>query len=704
MAKVIDKATAFKNEISGSTTNKIVCKAASHEVAGPKKKHVDYLLQLTSSPHCQIPVLVDLVGDRLRNTNWVVVFKGLIVSHNLMSLGNEKYIQCVATKQHMFNLDTFNDKSDFLATDMSVHVRKYARYMSSYAAGYKIMALDVCRVPKGEESPFRTMETTKVLKAAAAIQRQLDCLLEIEVSSSDLTNGVINTAFLMLYKDLIKLYTAYNDILINLLDKFFESKKSQCKETIEAYRKFLTRQEGVQKFLSLAEEVGVDKSTHKDLRKVPDDLLPALEEHLSEMDSLRKANASQPSPVIKAASEKLSALSSVAPKKPPLSKKQSSGSGIASGLPSASEEILEAQKKRFEELKRQATLKGSPDKVSVSSQEAEPPKKSSSNDLLGLDSAFGGQQPAVAASAAATQQPTSSFNPWATATTTTASATSNGGIPQTQPVSTATSNNPFQPQAAATATVPTTSGASSDPWGVQGQTTGYQEVDLFSEIRGVNFDNVFGSSEPQQQRQQAPAFGGNPVPQQSASVHPSLMGGDILMPQAVGPLASQSMMQPQPQRLTKDVDSSLARAAENLSIEMSGSRGGIAKKAEHQWGPTKESVKTGGANYIKQQLQPRSLPPGAGGGAPVDWSKGSYAGYFPNQPPMQQQPVMMQPGMMQPGMMQPGMGMGMMQPGMGMMPQQQFTQQPQGGMWSQQPVRQQPADPFGSLGQHASLF
>ena len=96
-------------------------------------------------------------------------------------------------------------------------------------------------------------------------------------------------------------------------------------------------------------------------------------------------------------------------------------------------------------------------------------------------------------------------------------------------------------------------------------------------------------------------------------------------------------------------------------------------RADHQWGPTKESVKTGGANYIKQQLQPRSLPPGAGGGAPVDWSKGSYAGYFPNQPPMQQQPVMMQPGMMQPGMMQPGMGMGMMQPGMGMMPQQQFT-------------------------------
>ncbi len=41
MSVVLDKATAFRNEISGSTTNKIVCKASSRELAGPKKKHVD---------------------------------------------------------------------------------------------------------------------------------------------------------------------------------------------------------------------------------------------------------------------------------------------------------------------------------------------------------------------------------------------------------------------------------------------------------------------------------------------------------------------------------------------------------------------------------------------------------------------------------------------------------------------------------------
>ncbi len=51
----------------------------------------------------------------------------------------------------------------------------------------------------------------------------------------------------------MKLYTVYNDIMINLLEKFFEMKKAQCRETIEFYRRFLTRQEGVQAFLQLAE-------------------------------------------------------------------------------------------------------------------------------------------------------------------------------------------------------------------------------------------------------------------------------------------------------------------------------------------------------------------------------------------------------------------------------------------------------------------
>ena len=87
-------------------------------------------------------------------------------------------------------------------------------------------------------------------------------------------------------------------------------KKAQCKEAIEIYRKFLTRQENVQNFLKLAEvsdcllfflkiflcvpkEIGVDQKSHLNLRQVPADLLQALEEHIGEMDTIRKAANNQ---------------------------------------------------------------------------------------------------------------------------------------------------------------------------------------------------------------------------------------------------------------------------------------------------------------------------------------------------------------------------------------------------------------------------
>ena len=40
--------------------------------------------------------------------------------------------------------------------------------------------------------------------------------------------------------------------------------------------------------------MGVDKETHVNLRQVPEDLLPALETHLSEMDTTKKSSGSQP--------------------------------------------------------------------------------------------------------------------------------------------------------------------------------------------------------------------------------------------------------------------------------------------------------------------------------------------------------------------------------------------------------------------------
>lgn len=96
---------------------------------------------------------------------------------------------------------------------------------------------------------MRTMNTEKLIKTLPHIQNQLDALLDFQVNrshseemrnshshikkclvvffpplllrlqpnSNELTNGVINTAFMLLFKDSIRLFAAYNEGVINML-------------------------------------------------------------------------------------------------------------------------------------------------------------------------------------------------------------------------------------------------------------------------------------------------------------------------------------------------------------------------------------------------------------------------------------------------------------------------------------------------------
>lgn len=93
------------------------------------------------------------------------------------------------------------------------------------------------------------MTTEKLLKGMPVLQTQIDTLLEFDVciyilivkpavSSTELSfnwsglasfqvhpkelnNGIINAAFMLLFKDLVKLFASYNDGIINLLGQYW---------------------------------------------------------------------------------------------------------------------------------------------------------------------------------------------------------------------------------------------------------------------------------------------------------------------------------------------------------------------------------------------------------------------------------------------------------------------------------------------------
>ncbi|KAG8124076.1 hypothetical protein E2320_019433 [Naja naja] len=283
-----DRIAAAQYSVTGSAVARAVCKATTHEVMGPKKKHLDYpppklrmcgefkigrkvctavrviqklpllvldheenctddLIQATNETNVNIPQMADTLFERATNTSWVVVFKALVTTHHLMVHGNERFIQYLASRNTLFNLSNFLDKSGSHGYDMSTFIRRYSRYLNEKAFSYRQMAFDFARVHPNE-----------------------------------LTNGVINAAFMLLFKDLIKLFACYNDGVINLLEKFFEMKKGQCKDALEIYKRFLTRMTRVSEFLKVAE--------------APSSLMETLEQHLNTLEGKKPGNnASKPS-------------------------------------------------------------------------------------------------------------------------------------------------------------------------------------------------------------------------------------------------------------------------------------------------------------------------------------------------------------------------------------------------------------------------
>ncbi|OXB67604.1 hypothetical protein ASZ78_016727 [Callipepla squamata] len=336
---ITDRITAAQHSVTGSAVAKAVCKATTHEVMGPKKKHLDYLIQCTNEMNVNIPQLADTLFERTANSSWVVVFKALITTHHLMMYGNERFIQYLASRNTLFNLNNYLDKSAMQGYDMSTFIRRYSRYLNEKALSYRLVAVDFTKMKRGIDGVMRTMNAEKLLKTLPIIQNQHDALLDFDANPNELTNGVINAAFMLLFKDSIRLFAAYNEGIINLLEKYFDMKKNQCKEGLDMYKKFLARMTKLSEFLKVAEQVGIDQGDIPDLTQAPSSLLEALEQHLASLEGKKTKEVS--------AASRASALSSA------VSTLANTGMSLSRMDEKEKQQALEEEQARLQALKEQ---------------------------------------------------------------------------------------------------------------------------------------------------------------------------------------------------------------------------------------------------------------------------------------------------------------------------------------------------------------
>nr|XP_034333046.1 phosphatidylinositol-binding clathrin assembly protein LAP isoform X10 [Crassostrea gigas] len=721
---IMDRVTAAKHSLAGQGLAKVVCKATTEEVMGPKKKHLDYLIQCTNEPNVSIPQLADLLIERTQQQSWVIVFKALITTHNLMNYGNERFTQYLASNNCSFNLGQFIDKQGVQGYDMSTFIRRYSKYLNEKAVSYRQMAFDFCKVKRGKDDGLlRTMNADKLLKTLPALQKQLDSLLEFDCAPNELTNGVINACFLLMFKDLIRLFACYNDGIINLLEKYFDMNKKQCKDALEIYKRFLVRMDKVSEFLKTAENasknpqqsVGIDKSDIPDLAKglknnansAPSSLLDALEQHYQSLEGKKGvttpvsgSNLYIPAPVGFAA-----AINTISSNTPTINVSEEER-----------QRILDEENARLQQLKEQRMKE-----LGQSPQ----PNPSATNPFAtqtpnGTSDLFGSPTKSAAPQKASDDLLSLSGNPFVQ-NVQNVMAMQNATQAMSQPNSFAQWNS-----APATSVPASSSMFTSD--------VDFEKVfpNQSSNTSAGLLTDATGLLVPQ--TSEKPAFPGPPMPTSPAlhqrsltptmnesapgRLSPALISSDQSGFDAFGevlkPTSNVGMNSATQEKLiNKDLDSSLSQLAGNLNIKGSASQ---VKKQQHDWQPKGEQKKTGGQSW-------QGLPPNISSST---WTSPSYGQPMVNsqsnmttqstminsqQPPMMApvmgynvQPMMQQPGMMgvRPMGMQPAMGMQQpigMQPAMGMPQPMVFGMQPaMGNMMSQpRPPAQTNQDPFGAL-------
>ncbi|XP_051253600.1 phosphatidylinositol binding clathrin assembly protein b isoform X7 [Dicentrarchus labrax] len=634
---ITDRITAAQHSVTGSAVSKTVCKATTHEVMGPKKKHLDYLIHCTNEMNVNIPQLADSLFERTTNTSWVVVFKSLITTHHLMVYGNERFVQYLASRNTLFNLSNFLDKSGLQGYDMSTFIRRYSRYLNEKAVSYRQVAFDFTKVKRGVDGVMRTMNTEKLLKTIPIIQNQMDALLDFNVNANELTNGVINAAFMLLFKDSIRLFAAYNEGIINLLEKYFDMKKTQCKEGLDIYKKFLTRMTRISEFLKVAEQVGIDRGDIPDLSQAPSSLLEALEQHLASLEGKKVKDSTAAS----RASTLSNAVSSLA----------STGMSFTKVDEREKQAALEEEQARLKALKEQrlkelskrpsfATTDTSPISTTGGTISTAPAidlfsTPSCSNgavkmesDLFDLQSTF---QPSMQSGSTGLPVATAWADPF------TSAEAGDESMPNL---------NPFLSKLVVDAThLPV---VSSDGVSFSSRTSGHEMFGGYSTPQGppqqsagglqVDFESVFG----------AKATGSN-------ILNSDDIAGGILKPTLAG--CNQPSGQ-QPEKLVSDdLDSSLANLVGNLGI------GNGTMKNDIHWSQPGEKRMTGGTNW-----QPKAAPT-------TTWNPVSMP------PSIMAFPATTPTGMMGYGMPPPMGSMGMMNP-----PTMMYSQ----------PVMR-PPNPFGSV-------
>ncbi|KAM7191779.1 ANTH domain containing protein [Naviculisporaceae sp. PSN 640] len=263
-------ASSFEKSVKGATKIK---------AAPPKTKYIEHILIATHSGEAGVGEVFRALQNRLRDSTWTVSFKALITVHLMIREGSpDVTLAYLAKHRSILAVDgLFSD-----AQTQGRNIRHYSAYLTERGRAYRDTKVDWVR---GKESRLEKLTVDKgLLRETEVVQHQLTALLKCDVMEEP-ENEITITVFRLLVLDLLALFQALNQGMINILGHFFEMSKSDAERAMDIYRTFTRQTDFVVQYLSVARQyehhtrVEVPKLKH-----APVNLGRQLEEYLKDPD------------------------------------------------------------------------------------------------------------------------------------------------------------------------------------------------------------------------------------------------------------------------------------------------------------------------------------------------------------------------------------------------------------------------------------
>ncbi|MBW0523891.1 hypothetical protein O181_063606 [Austropuccinia psidii MF-1] len=275
--------------------SKIVAGACKPKHVPPKAKYIDALVQSTNQADGSFQDVSLALRLKLRDSNSTVVFKALFVIHTLVRVGNAQEVMSYWSGLHSRDNRALGLKDVVTMTDTPQNLSRYANYLLVRFKCFAALKHDPIRTrseapaslrnsSRNGANRLRTLTVEKgLLREVGTLQKLLDALIDCKFYLEDIDDDLVMSALRILVKDLLILFQAVNEGVINVLEHYFEMSHVDATTALKTYKIFCKQCERVVAYLGVAKKLqNVINVNIPNLRHAPVSLAGSLEEYLND--------------------------------------------------------------------------------------------------------------------------------------------------------------------------------------------------------------------------------------------------------------------------------------------------------------------------------------------------------------------------------------------------------------------------------------